>query len=188
LRRPKRTTSRWLQPATAGKVKILQDLRVRVDDDRLSSRTEQTMKIKEVFAYLCVSDANAALDFYQRAFGVKEKFRLTEPSGRIGHAELEFGAMTVMLSDEFPEHGIRSATSIGATAVTIHLHVDNADAMIAQAVRAGANLEREPFDAFYGERSGVVRDPFGHRWLIGHSIEEVTPDEMQRRYTEILSG
>jgi PhnB protein len=96
--------------------------------------------------------------------------------------------MTVMLSDEFPEHGIRSATSIGATAVTIHLHVDNADAMIAQAVRAGANLEREPFDAFYGERSGVVRDPFGHRWLIGHSIEEVTPDEMQRRYTEILSG
>ena len=135
-----------------------------------------------------VPDLDEGVRFYRRAFGVKEKFRLTEPSGRIGHAELAFGDMTVMVSDEFPEHGIRSATSIGATAVTIHLHVDDADAMIAQAVRAGATLEREPFDAFYGERSGVVRDPFGHRWLIGHSIEEVTPDEMQRRYTEILGG
>lgn len=146
------------------------------------------MKIEEVFAYLCVSDANAALDFYQRAFGVKEKFRLTEPGGRIGHAELAFGAMTVMLSDEYPEFGVRSASSIGATPVTIHLHVDDADAMIRQAVAAGAALERAPTDEFYGERSGTVRDPFGHRWLIGHSIEDVSPDEMQRRYTAMMGG
>jgi len=142
------------------------------------------MKIEEVFAYLCVSDAAAAIDFYRRAFGVEEKFRLTEPSGRIGHAELAFGAMTVMLSDEFPECGIRSASSIGATPVTIHLHVDDADAMIAQAVQAGATLERAPRDEFYGERSGVIRDPFGHRWLIGHHIEDVGTDEMQRRYDD----
>lgn len=140
------------------------------------------MKIEEVFAYLCVSDAAAAIDFYRRAFGVEEKFRLTEPSGRIGHAELAFGAMTVMLSDEFPECGIRSASTIGATPVTIHLHVDDADAMIAQAVQAGATIERAPQDEFYGERSGTIRDPFGHRWLIGHHIEDVTTDEMQRRY------
>lgn len=146
------------------------------------------MKIEEVFAYLCVSGAPAAIDFYQRAFGAKEKFRLAEPSGRIGHAELEFGAMTIMLSDEFPEYGIRSASAIGATPVTIHLHVDDADEMIEQAVRAGATLEREPQDAFYGERSGVIRDPFGHRWLIGHHIEDVSSDEMQRRYTDMLSG
>lgn len=145
------------------------------------------MKIQNLFAYLCVSDAAAAITFYQRAFGAKEKFRLAEPSGRIGHAELTFGAMTVMLSDEFPECGIRSASTIGATAVTLHLHVDDADAMIAQVVHAGAVLEREPKDQFYGERSGAVRDPFGHRWLIGHPIEEVSPDEMQRRYTKILS-
>jgi PhnB protein len=144
--------------------------------------------IKEVFTYLCVADAKAALAFYEKAFGVKEKFRLTEPSGRIGHAELDFGGMTVMLCDEFPEYGIRSASSIGATAVTIHLHVDNADKLIAQAVAAGATLEREPADAFYGERSGVVRDPFGHRWMIGHQIEEVSTQEMQRRYTELLSN
>lgn len=146
------------------------------------------MKIEEVFAYLCVSDAKAAIDFYERAFGVKEKFRLTEPSGRVGHAELEFGTMTIMLSDEFPECGIRSASEIGATPVSIHLHVDDADRMIEQAVLSGAVLERKPQDEFYGERSGVVLDPFGHRWLIGHHIEDVSPDEMQRRYTEMLEA
>jgi len=146
------------------------------------------VKIREVFAYLCVSDAAAAIEFYERAFGVKEKFRLTEPSGRIGHAELEFGAMIVMICDEFPECGIRSASAIGATPVTIHLHVDDADEMLAQAVRAGATLEREPKDEFYGERSGVIRDPFGHRWLIGHHIEDVGTGEMQRRYTEMLGS
>lgn len=146
------------------------------------------MAIHEMFPYLCVSDANAAIDFYKAAFEVTEKFRLTEPSGRIGHAELDFDGMTLMLCDEFPEYGIRSATAIGATSVTIHLHVDDADKMIKQAVRAGATIEREPSDAFYGERGGVVIDPFGHRWLIGHSIENVTPEEMQRRYTKMLSG
>ncbi|MFP5306426.1 MAG: VOC family protein [Gammaproteobacteria bacterium] len=144
------------------------------------------MKIHEVFAYLCVADAAAAIDFYRRAFGVREKFRLTEPGGRIGHAELEFGGMTVMLSDEFPECGIRSAAAIGGSPVTIHLHVDDADAMLAQAVRAGATLEQPAQDHFYGERSGAVRDPFGHRWLIGHHIEDVSPEEMQRRYAKLL--
>ena len=105
----------------------------------------------------------------------------------IGHAELAFGPHTVMLCDEFPECGIRSARSLGATPVTLHLHVDDADAMLAQAVAAGATLEREASDAFYGERSGVVRCPFGHRWLIGHAIEQVTPEEMQRRYTALFN-
>jgi len=146
------------------------------------------MQIHEVYAYLCVSDATAALAFYAQAFGVTEKFRLVEPSGRVGHAELDFGGTTIMLSDEFPEMGIRSATAIGATPVTIHLHVDDADAMIHRAVAVGATLEREPSDAFYGERSGSVRDPFGHRWLIGHSIEDVSPSEMQRRYTALFTN
>jgi uncharacterized glyoxalase superfamily protein PhnB len=144
------------------------------------------MSIHEVFAYLCVSDANAALDFYKSAFGATEKFRLTEPGGRVGHAELDFGGMTVMLCDEYPEFGIRSASTIGETPVSIHLHVDDADVMIRQAVKCGATVEREATDAFYGERSGVVRDPFGHRWMIGHSIEDLSPEEMQRRYTELL--
>lgn len=146
------------------------------------------MKISELFPYLCVSDTGAAIVFYREAFGATEKFRLTEPSGRIGHAEMAFGGMTLMLCDEYPEYRIRSASTLGATPVTLHLHVDNADAMIERAVRAGATLEQAPGDAFYGERSGVVRRPFGHRWLIGHSIEEVSTDEMQRRYTALFEG
>jgi PhnB protein len=145
------------------------------------------MTIHEMFPYLCVADANAAIDFYVKAFGVKEKFRLTEPGGRVGHAELDFNGMTLMLSDEYPECGILGAASIGGTPVTIHLHVDDADEVIRQAVRCGASVEREPQDEFYGERSGCIRDPFGHRWLIGHSIEDVSEQEMQRRYTRMLT-
>jgi PhnB protein len=144
------------------------------------------MSIHELFPYLCVSDAKGAIDFYEKAFGAREKFRLTEPSGRIGHAELDFGGTTLMLSDEFPEYGIKGASAIGATPITIHLHVDNCDEMIRNAISLGATMEREPQDEFYGERSGVIRDPFGHRWLLGHSIEEVTPEEMQRRYDRMF--
>ena len=146
------------------------------------------MKIHELFAYLCVKDAARAIDFYGRAFGAREKFRLTEPSGRIGHAELEFGGVILMLSDEFPECGIHGPQPGASTPFTIHLHVDDADAMIECAVAAGATLERKPQDEFYGERGGVVRCPFGHRWMIGHHIEDVAPEEMQRRYTKILQG
>jgi PhnB protein len=146
------------------------------------------MMIHELFAYLCVNDAARAIDFYAAAFGATEKFRLTEPSGRIGHAELDFGGVTLMLSDEFPECEIRAPQALGGTPVTIHLHVDNADAVIGRALEAGATLERAPQDEFYGERGGVVRDPFGHRWNIGHSIEALSPEEMQRRYTALLAG
>lgn len=145
------------------------------------------MAIHEVFAYLCVTDSKAAIQFYTRAFGATEKFRLTEPGGRIGHAEMDFGGHTVMLCDEYPEYGIRAPQAGTGTSVTLHLHVDDADAAIAQAVAAGATLERPASDAFYGERSGSVFDPFGHRWLIGHSIEDVSPEEMQRRY-DVLMG
>jgi uncharacterized glyoxalase superfamily protein PhnB len=144
------------------------------------------MKINELFPYLHVRNAAAAIDFYTKAFGAKERFRLTEPGGRIGHAELEFGSVVLMLSDEYPEFDIAGPQARGGTTVTIHLHVDNADEMIRRAAELGAQIEREPKDEFYGERSGSLRDPFGHRWNIGHSIEEVTPEEMQRRYDELL--
>jgi uncharacterized glyoxalase superfamily protein PhnB len=146
------------------------------------------MSIHEVFAYLRLRDGAAAIDFYTRAFGAREKFRLTEPGGRLGHAELELGGTTIMLSDEFPEFGIRGPASIGGTSFTLHLHVDDADAAIARAVAAGATLVRPATDQFYGERSGTVRDPFGHEWAIGHEIEQVTPAEMQRRYDRMMQG
>ncbi len=142
--------------------------------------------VHEMFPYLCVDNAAEAIEFYCSVFGATEKFRLTEDNGRIGHAELDFGGATLMLADEFPEFGIKGANTIGATPVTIHLHVDNADDMIARASAAGATVEQEAKDQFYGERSGSFRDPFGHRWNIGHSIEKVAPEEMQRRYTELM--
>ncbi|MDI3290307.1 VOC family protein [Polyangium sp. 15x6] len=146
------------------------------------------MKIHEAFAYLRVKQADRAIEYYKHVFGATEKLRLTEPSGRIGHAELDFGATIVMLSEEYPELDILGPQSIGRTSVSIHLHVDDADALIDRAVAAGGTLVRPPADHFYGERSGTVRDPFGHEWLIGHSIEAVTPDEMQRRYTALMKG
>ncbi len=144
------------------------------------------MPIHEMFPYLRMKDAEAAIRFYKAAFGVTEKFRLVEPSGRIGHVELAFGPHTLMLSDEFPEYGILAPDPKAGALVSIHLHVDDCDALMAQAIAAGATPLRAAADHFYGERSGAVRDPFGYDWLIGHSIEAVEPAEMQRRYTEML--
>ena len=144
------------------------------------------MATHEMLPYLCVTDAEAAIAFYGTVFGAREKFRLTEPSGRIGHAQLDFGGPTLLLSEEFAEYGIRSATTIGATAVTIHLHVDDADAVMERALKAGATVHIPIGDQFYGERAGAFIDPFGHRWNVGHEIEALSPEEMQRRYTAML--
>ena len=145
-------------------------------------------KIHEVFAYLRVDGAPRAIEFYQKAFGATEKFRLVEPGGRIGHAEIELGGVTLMLSDEYPEYGLRGPRALGGASSSVHLHVDDADALIARAVAAGAEVIRPAADQFYGERSGTIRDPFGHEWIIGHQIERVSTDEMQRRYTELMKG
>lgn len=151
-----------------------------------SPHTPTAVRVLAVFPYLRVNDAAAAIEFYKRAFGAQELFRLTEPSGRIGHAEIKIGETTIMLSDEYPEYDIKGPTALGGTTCSIHLHVDNVDAFMQQVVAAGATVIRELADHFYGERSGVIRDPFGHEWLLGQHIEDVTPEEMQRRYTELM--
>ncbi|WP_278466383.1 VOC family protein [Gimesia maris] len=143
-------------------------------------------QIHEVFPYLRTRDAGAAIDFYQQAFGAVEDFRLTEPGGRIGHAELKFGAATIMVSDEYPEYGIHAPAESALTGSAIHLHVQDVDAMTQQAVQAGATLIMEPADQFYGERAAKIRDPFGHEWLLGSEIEKVTPAEMQRRFNAMF--
>lgn len=144
--------------------------------------------IHEVFPYLMVRDAAAAITFYQQAFGAVELFRLVEPSGRIGHAELQLGPAVLMVCDEFPEYGMVGPQGGQFTGCMLHLHVDDADAMAERAVAAGATLLMPPTDQFYGERSCRLRDPFGHPWLLGHSIEKLYPDEMQRRYTALFEG
>jgi PhnB protein len=143
-------------------------------------------EIKEIFPYLRVRNAGAAIEFYARAFGAREIFRLTEPSGRIGHAELSLGGITLMVSEEYPEYGILGPQSVGGAGASLHLHVVNADALAERAVAAGATVLRPLADQFYGERSGTLLDPFGHEWMIGHEIEKVSTEEMQRRYTAMF--
>ena len=147
-----------------------------------------TNQIREVFPYLRVRNAVAAIEFYKLAFGAVEEFRLAEPSGRIGHAQLKFGTYTVMLSDEYPEYGIQGPEAFGGTGSSVHLHVDDVDALTKQAVGAGAKLIMEPADQFYGERSSKVLDPFGHEWLLGSHIEDVSPAEMQQRFDAMFGG
>jgi uncharacterized glyoxalase superfamily protein PhnB len=144
------------------------------------------MTVLELFPYLCVRDAAGAIEFYARAFGGEETLRLVEPGGRIGHAEVALGGRTLMLSEEYPEMGVRAPDPGRGVPFVVHLHVDDADRVIERALAAGATLVRGPKDEFYGERSGRIRDPFGHEWLIGHSIEELSAEEMQRRYEALF--
>lgn len=142
------------------------------------------MEIKEMFAYICVKDADKAIEFYKEAFGAKEKLRLNDPSGRIGHAELQFGDALLMFSDEFPEYGASGPDESGGRYFQLYIHVDNCDEFIQRAVKMGSKIVHEIKDHFYGERSGTIMDPFGHRWNIGHHLENVSSEEMQRRYDE----
>jgi PhnB protein len=151
----------------------------------MSEKTGQG-KIKEMLPYLRVKGAAKAIEFYKEAFGAEETYRLTEPGGRIGHAALTIGPAILLLSDEYPEQGIHGPQTPGGAGMAMHLHVENVDALMRQAVEAGARVTRELANHFYGERSGAIRDPFGHEWILGEEIEKVTPEEMQRRFTAMF--
>jgi PhnB protein len=137
--------------------------------------------------YLTVRDAARAIGFYTRVFGAREDFRLSEPGGKVGHAELLIGDSRLMLSDEYPDFGALSPVAVGGTPVTLHLYVANVDATVALAEEQGATVLRAPKDEFYGDRSAQIADPFGHRWMIATRGEPVSPDEMQRRWTAMLA-
>jgi PhnB protein len=134
-----------------------------------------------VTPYLIVKGAARAIDFYVRAFGAKELFRMAQPDGRVGHAELQIGDSRVMLADEYPEIGAKSPQAYGGSAVTIHLYVPDVDAVVERAVAAGAQLTRPVADQFYGDRNGGVTDPFGHAWFVSTHVEDVSPEEIERR-------
>jgi len=131
--------------------------------------------------YLAIRDAAAAIEFYQKAFGAREIMRFTGPDGRIGHAELEIGKARIMLADEHPEAGFVSPQTLGGSAVAIHLYVADVDAMASQAAAAGAKVLRPVANQFYGDRAGQFQDPYGHVWFLATHVEDVTPDEMERR-------
>jgi PhnB protein len=134
-----------------------------------------------VTPYLIVNDGPAALEFYKKAFGAVELLRMPRPDGRIGHAEIKIGDSPVMLADEHPEIGALSPQSVGGSPVSIHLYVADVDAMFNQAVAAGASVVRPLQNQFYGDRTGGVKDPFGYQWYVATHIEDVSPEELQRR-------
>jgi PhnB protein len=131
--------------------------------------------------YLIVKDASSAIEFYRKVFGAKELFQISGPDGKIGHAELKIGDSVVMLADEHPQMGYRSPSSLGGSSVSILLYLEEVDAVFARAVKAGATAQREVADQFYGDRTGTLRDPFGHVWTVATHVEDVAPEEMQRR-------
>jgi PhnB protein len=131
--------------------------------------------------YLYIRGASDAIEFYKRAFGAQELFRFPAPNGRVGHAELKMGNAIVMLADEHPEMKVVGPATLGGTSVGIMLYVDKVDDVFARAVAGGAKVEKTIENQFYGDRSGTIVDPFGHRWTVATHVEDVTPQEMEER-------
>jgi PhnB protein len=138
--------------------------------------------VSVVTPYLCIRDAAKAIDFYVSAFGARETFkRITDPTGRVGHAEIQIGATTIMLADEHPEHGFVSPLTLKGAHMQLFVTVPDADAAVRRAVAAGGRLTKPVQDQFYGHRNGEITDPFGYRWTLSQKIEDVSDEELQRR-------
>jgi len=142
-----------------------------------------------VSAYLIVKNAVEALDFYQRAFGAKPGLRMAGPDGQSTmHAEMRLGNSTVMLTDENPQWNSKSPQSLGGTPASLHLYVDDVDAVFQRAVEAGCTVRYPVMDTFWGDRYGKLQDPFGHEWGIATHKEDVDEDEMARRAQEFFAS
>ncbi len=154
----------------------------------MSENEQRTAAHGALSPYICVNGGAAAIDFYTRAFGATETFRIADPSGRVGHAELNIGGATLMLSDEYPEMGIVGPTTLGGSPVTLHIYVPDVDAVVARAIEAGGTLVSPVEDQFYGDRGGKLKDPFGHIWWVATRKESMSVDEMKRRARELYGS
>jgi PhnB protein len=141
-----------------------------------------------VTPYLIVDGAAAALDFYCSVLGASERMRMAGPDGRIGHAELTLGDSVIMLADENPDMDIRGPAKVGGTPVSLHVYVEDSDAVFQRAVQAGAKPLRAVEDRFYGDRSGQFEDPFGHRWDVSTHVEDVPQEEMAKRAESAMAA
>jgi PhnB protein len=136
--------------------------------------------------HLVVKGAAQAVQYYIEAFGALEIYRLSEPDGKIGHAELAIGHGRIMLADEYPDWGALSPASIGGSPVSIHFYVDDVDAVVKRAAGLGATILRMAKDEFFGDRVATIVDPFGHRWQLATRKENIAPAEMQKRWNQMI--
>ena len=134
--------------------------------------------------YITYRDAAAAIDFYKRAFGATELMRLAEPSGKVGHAELQIGEVILQVADEYPDYGMLSAETLGGSPIKMHLYVPNVDQFVERAVAEGASLSRPVEDHFYGDRGGQIKDPFGYTWIVATHQHDVSVADMQKSFDE----
>jgi PhnB protein len=141
-----------------------------------------------VTPYLIVDDGGGAIDFYCSVLGATERMRMPAPDGRIGHAELQLGDSMIMLADENAQMDVRGPRAIGGTPVSLHVYVEDSDAVFERAVQAGGKALQAVEDRFYGDRSGQFEDPFGHRWNVSTHVEDVPPEEMSKRAAAAMAA
>src|ERR1700722_18728991 len=146
-------------------------------DKGIKMKTQVSNAQQGLSPYLIVKGAAKAIEFYTKAFGAKEIFRLTDPQGKIGHAEMEIGGSRLMLADEFPDFGALSPITVGGSPVTMHVYVIDVDKTFEKATKVGATVLRPLKDEFFGDRTGMVTDPFGHKWHLATRKEDVSPEE-----------
>lgn len=156
----------------------------------MANETKQaTEGNQSITPYLTIKNAAKAIEFYKEAFGAKEIGRISMPDGKVGHAELQIGNTRIMLAEEMPEWQNKAPETLGGSPVSLNLYVENVDEVFKKAKDAGAKVEggMEVKDQFYGDRSGNLVDPFGHKWIIATQIEKLSFEEMQKRWDELFS-
>lgn len=141
-----------------------------------------------VTPYLTIEGASDALAFYCDILGATERMRMEGPDGKVGHAELDIGGSVIMLSDAFPDMGGPSPKGLGGSPVTLMVYVADVDDVFARAIKAGSRELAPVQDQFYGDRSGQFEDPWGHRWNVASHVEDVPPDEMEKRAAAAMGG
>jgi len=175
---------------------------IRLDEIRLRTQVLTKEKItmskvshipqgyNSVTPYLIIKDAAKAIDYYKKVFGAKELFRMDQPNGKVGHAELQIGDSRIMVADENPNmgQGHASAASIGASPVSLYLYLPDVDRVFERAVAEGAKILKPVQNQFYGDRSGFLQDPFGHLWSLATHVEDVSPQEMEERMKKLQAA
>lgn len=139
-----------------------------------------------VTPYITVTDSSEAIDFYKRALGAEEIFRMNGPGGKVMHAEIKIGDSVVMLSDEWPNSGVKAPVNAGCATASLMVYLPDVDASFERAINAGAKSTMAVQDMFWGDRAGQITDPYGHKWMLSTHIEDVAPADMERRQQEFL--